>query len=139
MFKLQEAKAEIHIAEMPNIIGNTTQINQLFANLIDNAIKYKSDQPLIIDISARDTGSLWEISIKDNGIGIAEEHQSNVFNMFKQLDSRTHCDSSGVGLAICKKIVKAHDGDIFVRSNSAGGCDFVFTLPKISKMKNAAT
>ena len=131
MFRLQEAGAQIHIGDMPHVIGDVTQIRQLLTNLIENAIKFRSAQPLIINVTARDLGSLWKINVKDNGIGIEEEYQHSVFDMFKRLNSKNRYEGSGVGLAICKKIVNVHGGNIFVRSTPNVGSEFIFTLPKM--------
>jgi light-regulated signal transduction histidine kinase (bacteriophytochrome) len=131
IFNLQEAGANIHIGEMPVVMGNATKMKQLFTNLIENAIKFRSSQPLVIDISAKDLGSFWEISVADNGIGIEKQYQKSIFDMFKRLNSKNRYEGSGIGLSITKKIVTAHGGNILVRSNPTGGSEFAFTLPKM--------
>ena len=131
IFNLQEAGGNIHIGEVPVVMGNATKMKQLLTNLIENAIKFRSSKPLVIDISAKDLGSFWEISVADNGIGIEKQYQKSVFDMFKRLNSKNRYEGSGIGLSICKKIVNAHGGNILVRSNPTGGSEFAFTLPKM--------
>ena len=130
MFLLEDVDGTIHIDHLPILSANPTQMYQLFMNLISNAIKYRSQEPLLIHISAVDNETMWKLSIKDNGVGIEEEFQEIVFDMFKRLKSTSLHEGSGVGLSICKKIVEAHGGNIIVQANPDGGCEFTLWLPK---------
>lgn len=129
-YKLSKIDACLNIAELPTILGEPTQIDQLFTNLIENAIKFRSEKPLIIDIFAVEKSLFWEIHVRDNGIGINEEYHKNIFTMFKRLHGKSQYEGSGIGLAICQKIVHEHFGKIYVKSVPAEGSDFIFTLPK---------
>ena len=107
------------------------KINQIFQNIISNAIKFKKkDQPLTIKISGENKGTHWELSIEDNGIGIEKEHQEKIFAPFQKLHSESEYDGSGIGLATCKRIIKLHQGDIWVESELNKGTKFIFTLPE---------
>jgi signal transduction histidine kinase len=130
-FQLNEINAQLNVGTLPLILGRKTQINQLFTNLISNAMKFRSSRPLVIDIFATERDNLWEFHVRDNGIGIAPEYHKKIFNMFKRLHSKNQYEGSGIGLATCQKIVEDHNGEIYVESPPEGGSDFVFTFPKI--------
>ena len=123
--------AEINIEDLPPILGEKTQINQLFTNLIANAIKFHSENSLIINLFAVDRDSFWEFHVCDNGIGIAQEYHESVFTMFKRLHSKNQYEGSGIGLATCQKIMNDHQGKIYIHSVPEGGSDFVCTFPKV--------
>ncbi len=106
------------------------QIYQVFINLIDNALKYRSHKKLIIDIFSIDKDSSWEIHIKDNGLGVDKEFQESIFNIFNRLHSKNEFEGSGVGLATCRKIINKHQGRIYIESVCGEGSDFIITLPK---------
>lgn len=116
---------------LPFIEGNKTQLYQLFQNLINNGLKYqvKGATPTI-DISAVELEKTWQISISDNGIGISAKYQNQIFDVFKRLHRRTEYAGTGIGLAICKKVVERHGGDIWVNSEEGQGATFTFTLQK---------
>ncbi len=130
-YQLIEMGGQIKIYNLPTIKAESVQINQLFMNLISNAIKFKSEKPLIIEIFGIEDDSFWEIHVSDNGIGIDESYHKSIFQAFKRLNSRHTYEGSGLGLSICQKIVEAHEGTIMVQSNPTGGCDFVIRIPKI--------
>jgi signal transduction histidine kinase len=125
-----DVDAKINVSNLPTIKCNPTQINQLFSNLISNAIKFRSDKPLVIDIFAIEHKTYWEFHVIDNGIGIPESDQSKIFNLFERLHSKEEYEGTGIGLATCMEIVKAHNGKIYVQDNRGSGSDFVFTLKK---------
>ena len=117
--------------ELPTLDVVPVKINQIFQNIISNAIKFKKkDQPLTIKISGENKGTHWELSIEDNGIGIEKEHQEKIFAPFQKLHSESEYDGSGIGLATCKRIIKLHQGDIWVESELNKGTKFIFTLPE---------
>lgn len=127
---IAESKAEISTNELPSLTVSEVHIEQLFQNLIGNAIKYRKDtEPPRIRIEARSSESHWQFSIADNGIGIAPEFQEKVFGLFRRLHSKEKYSGTGIGLAICQKIVERNGGRIWVESNGAGmGSTFHFTL-----------
>lgn len=117
--------------ELPVIQGNKTQLYQLFQNLINNGLKYqKPDNIAKVHVSAINLGGAWEIAVIDNGIGIAPEYQNQIFTVFKRLHRRTEYAGTGVGLAICKKVVERHGGEIWIKSEEGQGSTFAFTLPQ---------
>jgi light-regulated signal transduction histidine kinase (bacteriophytochrome) len=105
---------------------------QLFQNLLTNAIKFSKPGPPQIHISARGGGTDWTFSVHDNGIGIRTEYFDRIFIMFKRLHDRTQFAGTGIGLAICKRIVERHHGRIWVESTPGKGSTFNFTLPAMS-------
>jgi light-regulated signal transduction histidine kinase (bacteriophytochrome) len=120
----------IHIDPLPTIYGNETQMYQLFMNLIDNAMKFKSAKPLVISISAWEGTDHWVISMIDNGIGIDQKNKEAVFKMFTCVNHTEQASGSGIGLYLCKKIVEMHQGTITIDDNPTGGCVFEIMLPK---------
>jgi len=128
--RVREVDACFKIANLPTVSGEPTQIAQLFSNLIENALKFHANKPLVIEIFAVEQNYFWEFHIRDNGIGIEKEFQKSIFTMFKRLHSKNQYEGTGIGLAICQKIVHAHLGTIYVKSAPEGGSEFIFTLPK---------
>ncbi len=125
-----ESNAIIHIGELPKINGDPILINQLFQNLIQNAIKFRNDKKPEIDISCQEEKDVYLFSIKDNGIGIQKEYIDQIFIVFKRLNSKEKYSGTGMGLAICKKIVERHGGKIWVESEFGKGSTFYFTIKK---------
>ncbi len=130
---IQESGAEIQYQGLPTVVADRRQLPQLFQNLIGNAIKYRSDKPPRIRIGAKRQGQQWHFAVEDNGIGIAPEHAEKIFVIFKRLHGRNHYSGTGIGLAICKKIVERHGGKIWVDPAPGGGSVFHFTLPVSAK------
>ena len=110
-------------------MADPIQMRQLFQNLIDNAIKFRSKDALRIHILAERKGLVWLFKISDNGIGIPKDLQVCLFQMFQRLHTREEYEGTGIGLAICKKIVERHGGGIWVESEAGKGTTFSFTLP----------
>lgn len=129
-YRFLEIRAHVNIGYLPTILCEPTQINQLFTNLISNSLKFHSEKPLIIDIFTIENDSNWEFHVRDNGIGIEKEFHNSIFTMFKRLHTKNQYEGSGIGLAICKKIMHEHHGDIYVVSPEDGGSEFIFTFPK---------
>jgi light-regulated signal transduction histidine kinase (bacteriophytochrome) len=130
---IAEAGARIQVEEtlpLPLVVGDADQIARLFQNLIGNALKYRSPhrQPEI-HIAFKRVGDGWEFRLDDNGIGIEEQYFERIFRLFQRLHTRDKYDGTGIGLAICKKIVERHGGFIWVSSVLDEGSSFHFTLP----------
>ena len=128
---IEESEAVIEVEPLPDAWGDRYLISQVFQNLLGNAIKYRTPniRPVIL-ISALTSTNRIEIRVKDNGIGIAENDRKRVFEIFQSVSPRKITKSTGIGLAICKKIVQQHKGEIWVESTEGGGSVFCFTLSK---------
>jgi PAS domain S-box-containing protein len=128
---VQESGTILSQDPLPVVQGNPTQLAQLFQNLVGNAIKFrrKGTTPQIA-IKCRQQEDHWVISVQDNGIGIPPEHREKVFAIFQRLHGRKEYPGTGIGLAICKKIIEQHGGRIWVDSQQGEGSTFFFTLPK---------
>jgi PAS domain S-box-containing protein len=126
-----EKKAEITIGEMPVLPVSPIAIQQVFQNLIGNSIKYsREDEKPVITIRSKEFETHWKFTVSDNGIGIPEEYQDRIFQMFQRLHTRDEYSGTGIGLSICKRIIEQHKGIIGVKKNKNGGSDFYFTLSK---------
>lgn len=128
---IEESGADVVCGDLPTVMGDATQLAQLFQNLIANAIKFGGKGTQVIRIEAEDAGSAWCVSVRDNGIGIAPEYFERIFVMFQRLHSRAKYPGTGIGLALCKRIVDHHQGRIWVESELGQGSVFKFTLPKV--------
>ena len=133
---ISKNEGQLIIGDIPNIVGNKTQISQLFQNLISNGFKFKGDQPAIVEVSSRELDDHYEFQIKDNGIGISPKYQEQIFIIFKRLHTRDKYEGTGIGLAICKKVVKNHGGKIWLTSEEGKGTTIFFTIEKKGKEKN---
>ncbi len=128
-FSIAENEANITVNSLPTLWADTTQITLLFQNLIGNAIKYRSEAPPQVDISAEQRDSRWLFRIRDNGIGIEPEYAEQIFGIFQRLHTHDEYPGTGLGLAICQKIVERHGGSIWVESQLAKGSLFCFEIP----------
>ena len=125
-----ESGARIQRNELPRLRINEVHLVQLFQNLIGNAIKYRGEEPPAVIVTARPDGAMWQVRVRDNGIGIRAEHQEQVFGLFKRLHNQERYSGTGIGLALCDKIVQRNGGRIWVESDGLGhGSTFCFTLP----------
>lgn len=122
--------------EFPTIVGDEGELVRLFQNLIGNAIKYRSlDRPLRLLIRVIDDNDYWRFAFEDNGIGISPEYHDKIFRVFQRLHAPgAHGGGTGIGLAICKKIVEHHHGRIWIESGNDHGAAFILTLPKSSEL-----
>ena len=127
---IEESGAVVTQDPLPAVMGDPMQLTRLFQNLLVNSIKYRSEEPPRIHVSAAANGSEWVFYVKDNGIGIEPQYAEKVFGIFKCLQPRSKSSGSGMGLAICRKIVSRHEGRIWVESALGEGATFYFTLPK---------
>lgn len=128
--QLNDIGADVVIHQLPTVHGDRLQLSRLMQNLISNAIKFRADHPLKIQIGARDEADQWRIAVKDNGISIDSDQLERIFGMFQRLHTSDEVPGNGMGLALCKRIVENHGGRIWARSWSGKGSSFYFTLPK---------
>jgi PAS domain S-box-containing protein len=127
---MNESHAEVDVAPLPRVKGDVDQLTQLFQNLMGNALKYRGPEPVKIQIAAQTSGSTHQFSVRDNGIGIEPQYFDKIFVLFQRLHTREEYPGTGIGLAICKKIVERHGGRIWVESAVGEGSSFHFTLPR---------
>lgn len=128
---IEETESVVTHDELPTVLADKTQLVQLFQNLISNAIKFRSDQQPRVHVSAERKENEWIFSVKDNGIGIDPRYEDRIFEVFQRLHGRGKYSGTGIGLAICKKIVERHGGSIRLQSAEGEGATFYFSLPEI--------
>jgi light-regulated signal transduction histidine kinase (bacteriophytochrome) len=126
---IEEMQAEVSHDPLPTVRGEAQQVGLVFQNLIGNALKFHGAAPPRIHVSARREGIMWVFAVKDNGIGIEAKQAERIFQVFQRLHTRSEYPGTGIGLAICKKIVERHGGRIWVESEPGKGATFFFTLP----------
>ncbi len=126
---IDETNAVVHCEELPELTADRGQMVQLFQNLIGNAIKFSGDEPPEVRITSEARNGSWVIAVEDNGIGIPEEQRERIFAIFQRLHRPEAYPGTGIGLAICKKIVERHGGRIRVESTPGEGSTFYVTLP----------
>jgi light-regulated signal transduction histidine kinase (bacteriophytochrome) len=127
---IYESEAEVLVTDTMNVRGEKQLLVQLFQNLVSNAIKYRHQKRTPqITIGCVEEGKMVKYFVKDNGIGIPEKHFDTIFGAFRRLHSKIYYEGTGVGLAICKKIMDIHGGEIWVESEENDGSVFWFTLP----------
>ncbi len=131
--EIEASGATVTHTGLPSLPANRMQINQLFQNLIGNALKYRAERTPEVGISAEQSsptdGGEWIVSVRDNGIGIDPQHSERIFQVFQRLHTEKEYRGTGIGLAICKKTVELHGGRIWVESESGQGSVFYFTIP----------
>ena len=127
---IRETGAAVDVATpLPTVLADEVQMMQLLQNLIGNAIKFRSDRPPRVRLSAADCDDRWRISVQDNGIGIDPRFAERIFQMFQRLHEKGRYEGSGIGLAIAKRIVERHNGRIWLEPTEGGGTTFFFTVP----------
>lgn len=127
---INDSNAVVEAGPLPEIVGDAGQLSLLFQNLIGNGIKYRGERSPEIHVGARLQGREWLFSVNDNGIGMESQYFERIFQMFQRLHSRKDYPGTGIGLAICKKIVERHGGKIWVESRPGEGSTFLFTIPQ---------
>jgi PAS domain S-box-containing protein len=128
-FTIQESNTTIETTPLPTVNADSGQLGMIFQNLIANAIKFCREEPPYIHISAEKSGYMWKFAVRDNGIGIDPAFNNRIFEIFQRLHTRDKYPGTGVGLAIVKKIIERHGGNIWVESEVGRGSTFYFTLP----------
>jgi len=126
---IRDCGATVSYAPLPEVLADSSQMSQVFQNLIGNAIKFRGKEPPEILVQAEKAGQDWLFTVSDNGIGIAPESAENIFVAFQRLHTRTEYPGNGIGLSICKKIIERNGGKIWVESGMSKGSSFKFTLP----------
>jgi PAS domain S-box-containing protein len=126
---IEETGASIRQGDLPTVTADRLQMGQLYQNLIGNAMKFRGERPPDIELGAERGSGEWRLFVRDHGIGIPPEQRENVFVVFKRLHSREDYPGSGIGLAVCKRIVERHGRRIWVDSTDGSGCTFWLTLP----------
>jgi light-regulated signal transduction histidine kinase (bacteriophytochrome) len=130
----QEASgAVITHGELPAVTGDGQQLTQLFQNLLGNAMKFRAEAPPKIHVACEARPDVWVFTVSDNGIGLDPQYSERIFMMFQRLHTKAEYPGTGIGLAICKKIVDRHGGRIWVESQPGRGCTFGFTIPREMK------
>ena len=125
---IEESEALVSHGPLPTIMADEGQLIQLLQNLIGNAVKFHGQEPPRVHVSAERKYNVWVFSVRDNGIGIDSQHAQGIFEIFRRLHTREEYPGTGMGLAICKKIVERHDGRIWVQSQPGEGSTFYFTI-----------
>jgi PAS domain S-box-containing protein len=134
---IEESKAEVIVDTLPTINCDASQLAQVFQNIIGNALKFRrKDATPVVRVSAARDGAAWVFSIKDNGIGIEPKYFERIFQMFQRLHGRDEYPGTGIGLALCKKIVERHGGRITIASEPGQGTTFAFTIPDAGPQKS---
>lgn len=137
--QIEKDDAEVTYGSLPTVHGNETHLEQLFQNLIANALKYNDSQHPRIHIKAEQRSDQWLFSVIDNGIGIDPEHTDQIFEIFNRLHSRSDYPGTGIGLSLCQEIINQHGGDIWVESEPGEGSEFYFTLPILQDHEQPTT
>lgn len=128
--RVEETGAKVEIGNLPTLDADALQMRQLFQNLISNALKFrKEDVPPLVKIEATRQDNMYQIKVTDNGIGFDEKYSDRIFTIFQRLHGRSAYEGTGIGLAVCRKIVERHGGSITARSTPTEGATFIFTLP----------
>jgi light-regulated signal transduction histidine kinase (bacteriophytochrome) len=127
---IRENDAEITWEDLPYVHMGELHLEQIFQNLIGNAIKYRSERRPEIHIAAKEAGEAWRFSVSDNGIGIDPQYKEKIFGLFKRLSHESKYGGTGIGLAICQRIVERYGGRIWVEGHLDEGSTFYFTIPE---------
>lgn len=130
---IEDNKATVAHGPLPVVMADDRQLEQLFQNLVGNAIKFHGDEPPQVDIRAERSNGSWMFAVRDNGIGIEPQYYDRIFQVFQRLHTRAEYAGTGIGLAVCKKIVERHGGRIWLESEPGKGTSFRFTLPVAGK------
>jgi len=130
---VEETQAVVTHDSLPRVMADRVQLVQLFQNLIGNAIKFHGKEAPLIHVAAEQRHNEWLFSVRDNGVGLDPQYGERIFVIFQRLHDREEYPGTGIGLAICKKIVERHGGRIWVESQTGHGSTFYFSLPKADR------
>ena len=122
--------ARVTGANLPLVPGHPTEFVQLFQNLVGNALKFRAEEPPVVQVGVEERPGEWVFSVRDNGIGIDPAESDRIFRLFERLHGGSEYPGTGIGLAICKKVVDAQGGRIWVESDPGKGSTFSFTVPR---------
>jgi light-regulated signal transduction histidine kinase (bacteriophytochrome) len=125
---IAETGTRVEVSPLPTISGDLSRLVQLFQNLIGNAIKFRGKDPLVVRIDTTPQGAGYLVTVSDNGIGFEASHAERIFKMFQRLHPQGQYEGTGIGLALCKRIVMQHGGRIWATATPGGGSTFSFTL-----------
>jgi light-regulated signal transduction histidine kinase (bacteriophytochrome) len=131
--RIRETDAHVDVGSLPTVHADPNQLEQVFQNLLSNAIKYRGEEPPRIDIWAERDAGEWVVHVADNGIGMDPGHTDRIFEVFHRLHTHEEYPGTGIGLALCRKIIGRHGGDIWVESEPGEGSTFHFTIPIAEK------
>jgi signal transduction histidine kinase len=134
---IEESGAVATSGPLPTVLADESQLVQLFQNLIGNAIKFRGAETPVIQIQAEGVGPSWSFSVSDNGIGIDQQFAERIFVIFQRLHGRDEYPGTGIGLALCKKIVERHGGRIWLEPRPGRGAVFRFTLPRCAELEQS--
>jgi signal transduction histidine kinase len=126
--RMEAAGATLEIAELPEVEGDPRQLRRVLQNLIGNALKFRGEPPPRVELSALQETREWVVTVRDNGVGVDSDQASRIFEMFSRATSEA--EGVGIGLAVCRRVVEAHGGRIWVEAADGGGSAFRFTLPR---------
>ena len=135
---IRESDAAVTYDALPEVYMSEAHLQQVFQNLISNALKYRNQDQPRIHVSAIRNGSAWRFSVQDNGIGIDSQYKEKIFGVFKRLHNTNKYSGTGIGLAICQRVVKRYGGQIWVESEPGAGATFFFTIPQYAQRVRAA-
>ena len=130
---IEKNAASVTHDALPTVFFDASQLVQLFQNLVGNALKFRGKEAPRVHVSVRDGGGEWVFSVKDNGIGIERQYAERIFVIFQRLHTRQEYPGTGIGLAVCKRIVEHNGGKIWFESEPGQGTAFIFTVPKQAK------
>ncbi len=135
---IRESDAEVTYDALPEVYMGEAHLQQVFQNLIGNALKYRDQEPPRIHVSASSRGADWCFSVQDNGIGIDPQYKEKIFGVFKRLHHDRKYSGTGIGLAICQRVVERYGGRIWVESEPGKGATFFFTVPRRAQAVRSA-
>ena len=130
---IDDSRAVVAHDPLPTVMADESELAHLFQNLIGNAIKFHGDEQPRVHVSAELNGEDWVFSVRDNGIGIEQQYADRIFRVFQRLHTRDKYSGTGIGLAICKRIVEGHGGRIWLESEPGKGSVFNFTIPTMEE------
>ena len=126
--RLEEARATLEVSELPQVQGDRRQLRRVLQNVLANAVKFRGDAPLRVEVSAVRDSQEWVMTMRDNGVGVDPAQATRIFSMFSR--ANVQVEGAGIGLAVCRRIIEAHGGRIWVEPADGGGSAFRFTLPR---------